>query len=94
MNVLPPLLPPLRGHDRAAVEHFVTACRASALVLTREGHPAQAHALQEAAAAAQSTAEGAATSVARARAQVTAGQLDRLAGREPTPSRQPLAGGR
>lgn len=49
-------LPPLRGGDAADVAHFTTACRASALVLTREGHPRQAQILQDAASTASAAA--------------------------------------
>lgn len=42
------------GEGAAALEHWATACRASAAVLRREGHEAEARDLEDAARAARS----------------------------------------
>ncbi|MGG5258661.1 hypothetical protein [Phycicoccus avicenniae] len=47
--------PPRRGDDPSAVERWATACRASATVLRREGHPAEAGDLEAAARRANTT---------------------------------------
>lgn len=44
-------LPPCRGHDAGSIQHYVTACRACAVVRSRQGHLQEAAELEEAAGA-------------------------------------------
>ncbi len=42
---LPPTQPPRRGQSPEATEHYIIACRSSALVLNRQGCPQEAREL-------------------------------------------------